>query len=118
MAALVPVADEDRNAGAGGPAFEDAGKDLRRVRLVALRDDAALAGTAAGEVGRQVILAERETGRTAVDDDEVSGTVRLPAGGNPERLPEAVARHLLLLTAAPRSAWSTDAPDGYRRCAS
>ena len=62
--------------------------------LVALRDDGALAGTAARQVGDQVLYAQGQPRRAPVDDDEVAGTVRFAGSGDAERLPEAVARHL------------------------
>src|SRR6185436_3434353 len=49
----VRVADQDGDAGAGGPALEDTGQDLGLVRLLTLRHDLALAGAPARQIHRQ-----------------------------------------------------------------
>ena len=57
-AALVGVADQQADRRAGGLALVDAGQDLHRVGLVALRHVAAGAGAAAVEVGLDVGFAQ------------------------------------------------------------
>ena len=57
LAALVGVADQERDRRAGGLAFVDAGEDLDRVGFLPLRDVARGAGAAPVEVGLDVGLA-------------------------------------------------------------
>ena len=74
-------------------AVEDAGEDLRLVLLLALGDDLRLARPAAAQVGQQVLGAQRQAGRAAVDDDDVAGAVADAGGGDAEQLAEGVSRH-------------------------
>ena len=67
-AALVAVAEEDADGRAVGLALEDAGPDFRHVFFLALRDDLRLARPAAAQVGQQVLHAQRQARRAAVDD--------------------------------------------------
>ena len=92
-AALVAVAEEDADRGAVGHALEDAGPDFRQVLFLALRDDLRLPRPAAAQVGQQVLDAERQTGRAAVDDDEVARAVADAGGGDAEQFAEGVAWH-------------------------
>ncbi len=50
LAALILVADQQRDGRAGGLALVHAGEDLHRVRFIALRDMAAGAGAAAIQI--------------------------------------------------------------------
>ena len=101
--ALIDVADENRDARAGRLPFEDPGQDLRRVGLVPRGDDPALAGAPPGEVLGEIRLRERKAGRTAVDDDDVAGAVRLAGGGDAKAVSERIAGHGSL------SVWDADA---------
>jgi hypothetical protein len=56
FALLIGVAHQDGDAGAGGAALEDAGQNLRLVRLFALRDDVTLTRTAPAEIDAQIVL--------------------------------------------------------------
>ena len=83
-AALVLVADEHGDRGPGGPALEHAREDLRLVGLVPGRDDPGLARPPAGQVGRQVLDAQRQPRGAAVDDHHVARAVGLAGGGDAE----------------------------------
>src|SRR6185295_1098625 len=76
LRALVFVADEKADRGAGRLAFVHAGKNLYGVRLAALRDMARGPRLAAIELPLQVGGRERHSRRTAVDDPAVGGPVR------------------------------------------
>jgi len=67
LAALVGVADQERDGGAGGLAFVHAREDFHRIGLVALGHVAAGAGAAAVQVGLDVRFGERHARRAAVD---------------------------------------------------
>ena len=112
-AALVLVADEDGEARAGGAPLEQSGKDFRLIRLVALRDDFALAGPAAVEVDHQIVDRQLDAGRHAVDDDDISRPVALPGRRDAKGLSERIARHEFIL------ADETDlgCPSGQRKSA-
>lgn len=97
FAALVGVADEEGDGGAGGCAFKHAGEDFHLVGFAALGNVAAGAGFAAVEVGLDVGFAEGEAGRAAVDDAADARAVAFAEGGNGEELSEGVACHVLLL---------------------
>ena len=67
LAALVGVADQQGNGGAGGLALVHAREDFHRIGLVALRDVAAGARAAPVQVGLDVSLGEGHAGRAAVN---------------------------------------------------
>ena len=69
LAALVGVAKQNADRGAVGLALEDAGPDFGHVFFLALRDDLRLPRPAAAQVGQQIVHAQRQAGRAAVDDD-------------------------------------------------
>mgnify|MGYP000675230201 CR=1 FL=1 len=87
-AALIGIADQNRQARPGRATFEDAGKNLRFVRLLPLGDDFALSRAAALEVHTKIIDRQRQTGRHAVNDDDVPRAVALAGGGDPKCLSE------------------------------
>jgi len=60
---------------------------------VALGDDLRLPRSATAQVGKEVVRAERETRRTAVNDNDVTGAVTDAGGGDAEQLAESVACH-------------------------
>ena len=93
LAALVFVADEQRDGCAGGLAFEHAGQYLHRVRFAALRDVARGAGFAAVEVMLDVGLAQLHSRRATVDDAADGRAVRFAERGDGEERAECVSRH-------------------------
>src|SRR6218665_929921 len=67
FAALVGIADQQRDRRARGLALVDAGEYFHRIRLVALRDMAAAAWPPPVQVGLYVGLGQGHAGRAAVD---------------------------------------------------
>ena len=67
LAALVGIADQQGDGGAGGFTLVHATQDFDRVGLVALGDVAAGAGAAAVQVGLDIGLAQSHAGGAAVD---------------------------------------------------
>ncbi len=67
LAALVLVADQERDGRAGGPALEHAGQDFRGVGFLSLGHMARGAGLAPVEFVLDVTLRQCHAGRTAVD---------------------------------------------------
>src|SRR5205823_5072346 len=96
LAVLIGVAKQDADRGAVGLALEDARPDLGNVLLLALRDDLRLAGAAPPQIGQQVVDAEREAGRTAVDDAHVPRPMTDAGGGDAKQFSEGIARHDLV----------------------
>ncbi len=88
LAALVLVAEEDADGRAVGLALEHARPDFGLILFLALRDDLRLPRPAAAQVGQQVIDAQRQAGRAAVDDDDVTRTVADPSRGDAKQLAE------------------------------
>src|SRR5207248_2964423 len=93
LAALVGVAEQDADRRAVGATLEDARPNLRLVVLAALRDDLRLPRAPPAQVGQQVLDAQRQARRAAVDDDQVAGAVADAGGGDAEQLAEGVAWH-------------------------
>ena len=93
LAALVCIADQQRDRRAGGLAFEHARQDLDLVFFLALRDMARRAGFAAVEFELDVGFAKRHTRRAAVDHAADSGAVRFAEGRDSEKRTERVAGH-------------------------
>src|SRR5690606_8181951 len=91
LAALVGVADQQRDRGAGGAALVDAGKDLHLVGLAPRRGVARLAGGAALQVVGELLRRDLQPGRTAVDDAADGRAVRLAEGGDRQQPAEGVA---------------------------
>src|SRR5205823_3977233 len=92
-AALVGVAEQDADGSAVGGALEDAGPDLRQVLLLALGDELRLPRPAAPQVGQEVLGAEGQPGRAAVDDEQVAGAVADAGRGEAEQLAERITGH-------------------------
>src|SRR5690606_11989452 len=92
--ALVDVLDQQADRRAGRFAFEHAREDTDAVRLATLRDEARLPGTPPIEILLNVLLGQRQTGRTAVDDATERRPVAFAEGRDRERLAERVARHV------------------------
>ena len=83
-AALVAVADQDRQTRAGSAALEDAGENLRLVRLLPLGDDFALAGPSSVQLELDLLLAYRNARRAPIHDDAHRAPMRLTPGLDPE----------------------------------
>ncbi len=93
LAALVFVADQQRDGRAGGLAFEHTGKDLHRVRFAALRDVARGAGLAAVQLDLDVGCAQLHSRRATVDDAADGRAVRFAERGDGKERAESVSRH-------------------------
>ena len=93
LAALVLVADQQRDRRARRAALEHAGQDLDGVGLAPLRHVPRRAGPAAVEFVLDVGLRERQSGRAAVDDAADRGTVRFAERREAEQRAERVAGH-------------------------
>ncbi len=93
LAALVGVADQQRDRRAGGQALVHAGQDLHRIGLVALRHVAAGAGAAPVQVGLDVGLGQRHAGRAAVDDAADGRAMAFAEVGDAEQFAEGAAGH-------------------------
>ena len=85
--------NEDADRRAVGLALEDAGPDFRHVVLLALGDELRLPRPAAAQIGQQIVHAQRQTRRAAVDDAQIAGTVADAGGGDAEQFAEGVSRH-------------------------
>ena len=88
--ALVGVAHEQGNRRAGGAAFEDAGKDLDGIGLLARRGDVTLAWAPAVELGLDFSGGYWQARRAAVDDNADGGTVAFAPGGDAENMAKTV----------------------------
>ena len=95
LAALVGVLDQQADWCAGGEAFINAGQDLHRVGLVALRHKAAGAGAAAVEVVLDVGFRQRHSWRAAVDDTADGWAMAFAEIGDAKEFAEGAARHAL-----------------------
>ena len=93
FAALVGVANQQGDGGAGGFALEDAGKDFHAIGFAALGNVTAGAGFTAVEIGLDVVCAKRQAGRAAVDDAANACAVAFAEGGDAEQLSEGIACH-------------------------
>src|ERR671913_307896 len=91
--ALVDIVDVQRDRRAGGDALEHAGQDLHRVRLLALGDEARLAGPALLHPHLDVGFAQRDARRRAVDDATDRRPVAFAPAGEPEEGAETAAGH-------------------------
>ncbi len=76
------VEDDERDGGAGGFAFEDAGEDLRFVFFSAGSDVRAVPRLAEGEIGIDLFFGDREAGGAAVDDDADRFAMGFSPGGD------------------------------------
>jgi hypothetical protein len=76
----VGIAYEQRDGGAKGDALEQPRKNFDSVGLVALRDQATLAGSATIEIVLYVVGGEGQARGTAVDDDTHATTMRFSEG--------------------------------------
>jgi hypothetical protein len=92
LAALVGVADQQADRGAGGPAFVDAGQDLHAVGLGALRDMAVLARAAAVQLGLDVGFGQFHPGWAAIDHTTDGRAVTLAEVGHAKEFAEEWSR--------------------------
>ena len=99
LRALVDIVDEkpDRRPGrdlrAGAIVHEHAGEDAHLIRLLPLRREARLPGTALVEIGLDVGLGEHDAGRTSVDHAADRGPMAFAKGRDPEDVAERVEGH-------------------------
>ena len=94
LAALIGVADQERDRRPGRSALEDAGEDLDLVLLLALGDVARGARPAPVELGLDVGLGELHAGRTAIDDAADRRAVALAERRDAKQRAERASRHL------------------------
>jgi len=78
---LILIADHDSNWSAQCNAELCARLDLDAILLIARGCQGALAGTAAGHLGLDIVLGELHTGRAAVDDTADRAAVRFAIAG-------------------------------------
>ena len=93
LAALVGVADQQRDRRTGGLAPVDPGEDLHLVRLVPLRGVAAAPGGAALEIVAKLLRRDRQPRRTAVDHTADRRPVAFAEGRDGQELAEGIAGH-------------------------
>ncbi len=93
LGALVDIVDVQRDRGAGGAPLEHPGEDADLVRLLPLGSEARLAGAAAIEEGLEVLFAEAQPRRAAIDHGAERRTMALAPGSEAEHATEAVERH-------------------------
>src|SRR5690606_28650036 len=111
LAALVGVADQQRDRGAGGTALVHAGQDLDLVGLAPRRGVAALAGGAPLEIVGELLRRDLQARGAAIDDAADGRAMRLAEGGDRQQPAEGVAAQ-----DAPRVRTSTRPPSiAHRR---
>ncbi len=93
---LIDIVDHQADRCAGGLALEHARQDAHPVGFLPLRRVARLAGAALVEERLDVVLAERQPRRAAVDNRAERGPVAFPPGGEAQNASEAVETHLPL----------------------
>ncbi len=93
LAALVGIANQQRNRRAGGGAFVDAGEYFHLIGLAPLRGMPAFAGGTTIEVGAKLLLADRQPRWTAVDNTADGGTMAFAEGGDGKQFAEGVTGH-------------------------
>src|SRR5438128_8203681 len=94
FAALILVADEQRDRCPGRAALEYAGEDLHRVGFAPLRNMARGAGLAPVELALNVGGGELHAGRATIDDTTDGGTVRFAEGSDAKKFAEGIAGHV------------------------
>ncbi len=99
LGALVDIVDQERDRRsrrhlrAARLIGEHAGEDLHRVRLAPLRGEARLARPPLVEIGLDVGLAQRNTGRAAIDHAANRRAVALAERRDPKKMAEGIERH-------------------------
>ncbi len=90
---LIRVLDQDADGRAGCLAFEHAGEDAHRIRLLALAHEVRGAGAATIHVPLQIGFGQLEPRRTAVDDAAERRPVAFAEGRDGEELADRVTGH-------------------------
>src|SRR5471032_2064313 len=93
LAALVLVADQQRDRRAGGDALVHARQYLHRVRLLALRHMARRARLATVQLGLDVGLGQGQTRRAAVDHATDGRAMRFAKSTHSKQLAKSIAGH-------------------------
>ncbi len=93
LAALVLVADQQRDRRAGGFAFEHAGQDFDRIRFLALGHMARGAWLAAIELWLDVGFGQFHARRAAVNHATDGRAMGFAEGGNGKQRAEGIAGH-------------------------
>ena len=105
LAALVGVADQQRNRGARGLALVDTAQDLDGIRLVALGHMARGARTATVQIGLEVRFRQGHARRAAIDDAADRRAVRFAEIRDREQKTEGAACHRAPTRSAKGSAY-------------
>ena len=93
LAALVLIADQQRNRRTGGFAFIHTGQDFDRIRLLSLRDMARGARLAPVEFRLNIRLRQHHAGRAAIDDTADGRTVGFAKSRHRKNRTESIAGH-------------------------
>jgi len=109
----VLVHDQNGDGRAERLPFENAGENLAAVGFIALRDNAALAGTSTIQFALNVGFVELQARRTSIDYNPNAATVRFAPGGNAEEVAEAVAHRTRSVTAR----WKITTEHRFLTCA-
>ena len=91
---LVGIADQQANRTAGGLALEDAGEDFHLIVFLTLRGVAAGAWLAPIEVALQVLQANLQPRRAAIDNGDQRRAMAFASGGDSEQLAVGIAGHV------------------------
>ena len=86
LAALVLIANQNGETRPGRAAFKQAGENLGRVGLIALRDDVTLPRPPPIEIDEQVLDAECDPGRNAINNDHIRRPVTFARRRDSKRL--------------------------------
>ena len=104
LAALVGVADQQRDRGASGQALVHPGQDFHLVGLTALGGVARAPGGAALQIKGELLRADRQPRGATIDHAANGRTVGFTKGGDGEQLAEGVGAHRAAASSAMR-AW-------------
>ncbi|MPM26318.1 hypothetical protein SDC9_72819 [bioreactor metagenome] len=92
-AALVLIADQQRQRRTGGAPLENAGKNLHRIAFIALRHQFRLARTATVELNLNIGRFQLHPRRHTVDDCAQCDAMGFAEGGDPEQSSENASAH-------------------------
>src|SRR5690625_2215345 len=93
LGALILIVDHEADGGAGAPPFKDAGLDCHAIGLAPLGRVAGLSGAPLVEPWLDIVFAQGNERRHAVDDTADRRPVALPPGGEAKCLTEGVSGH-------------------------
>src|SRR5437899_7150179 len=93
LAALVFIADQQRDWGAGGLALVHAGQNLNRIGFLALRDVARRARLASIQLRLNVGFGQVETRRAAIDNTADRRAMRFAESSDSKQGTEGIAGH-------------------------